>query len=144
MKKKLFAGCIVLLLLALFTLSHRTPAEEKNAWIRVNLLGYKPASIKVAVYGAKDNFSVETFRIVDALSGKIVHTATAGRSFGAYGPFTNTYRLDFSRFNTPGRYVLHAGAAISPEFTLQKMFTKALQIFACVTCGNNEPASIHF
>ena len=38
--------------------------------------------------------------------------------FGAYGPFAETYRLNFSSFNKPGRYYLQAGDTRSPEFEI--------------------------
>ncbi len=40
------------------------------------------------------------------------------KSFGAYGPFSQTYRIDFSRFSKPGRYFLRAGKATSPVFEI--------------------------
>ena len=38
--------------------------------------------------------------------------------FGIYGPFKQTYRLNFSSFTKPGRYYLQAGSAKSPEFII--------------------------
>src|SRR6478672_6205255 len=43
---------------------------------------------------------------------------SAGRAFGSYGPFKQTYRLNFSSFTKPGRYYLQAGGVKSPEFTI--------------------------
>ncbi|MGB5028854.1 MAG: glycoside hydrolase family 9 protein, partial [Chitinophagaceae bacterium] len=42
----------------------------------------------------------------------------AGKAFGAYGPFKQTYRLNFSHFKKPGRYYLLAGNVKSPEFEI--------------------------
>ena len=42
------------------------------------------------------------------------------KSFGAYGPFSQTYRIDFSKFNKPGRYFLRAGKATSPVFEISE------------------------
>lgn len=93
------------------------PADEQ-AWIRINLLGYKPANSKVAIWCSGGAGAIKTFQVVDAGSKKFAFTASAGKPFGAYGPFSQTYRLDFSKFNKPGRYYLQAGGAKSPEFEI--------------------------
>ena len=97
-----------------------TPKENPNQWIRINWLGYTPNGIKVAVWCAKDKSEISSFHLVDSASGKIVLTGKAGKSFGAYGPFNNTYRLNFSSFKKAGTYYLKAGNAISPSFKINK------------------------
>src|SRR6478609_1062275 len=89
-----------------------------SAWIRINLLGYKPSSDKVAVYGSKNHKSISSFQLVETSTGKVVFNAGAGNAFGAYGPFLQTYRLNFSTYAKPGKYKLRAGKAESPEFTI--------------------------
>ena len=93
-----------------------SPKENLSQWIRINQLGYTPGGIKVAVWCSKDESPINTFALIDSATGKIILTQNAGKSFGAYGPFTNTYRLDFSSFKTPGIYYLKAGDAVSPVF----------------------------
>ena len=93
-------------------------SQHDSAWIRINLLGYKPSSGKVAVYGSKRMSSVSSFQLVEASSGKVVFLGKTGQSYGAYGPFAQTYRLDFSAFTRPGKYHLKAGTATSPEFSI--------------------------
>ena len=95
-------------------------AQDSNAWIRLNQLGYVPKGVKVAVYGAKSQENVSNFELVDARSGKSVLNKSAGKNFGAYGPFTATYRLDFSEFRTKGTYYVKAGKARSGEFTISE------------------------
>ena len=92
--------------------------ENQNEWIRINQLGYTPLGIKVAVWCSKDVTNISAFDLIDSATGKIVFTNNAGKPFGAYGPFTNTYRLNFSSFSTPGIYYLKAGDAISPSFKI--------------------------
>lgn len=93
--------------------------EEPSEWIRINQLGYIPGGVKVAVWCIRDQKEVVTlFNLVDAGSGKIVFKGFAGKPFGAYGPFAQTYRLNFSSFKKPGRYYLQAGGAKSPEFEI--------------------------
>jgi peptidoglycan/xylan/chitin deacetylase (PgdA/CDA1 family) len=115
MKKYRFVFLIVLLLqITGFTVKAQTP----NSWVRINLLGYKPVSTKVAVWCSKEKESITNFSLIDVASGKSVFTGKAGKAYGAYGPFTETYRLNFTTFTKPGRYIIKAGQATSPEFTI--------------------------
>jgi len=92
--------------------------ETTAAWIRINQLGYIPNGIKVATWCSKDSVQIKTFQLVDASTKKFVFTGTAGKPFGAYGPFKQTYRLNFTTFKKPGRYYLQAGGIKSPEFEI--------------------------
>ncbi|HEX3166216.1 MAG TPA: glycoside hydrolase family 9 protein [Chitinophagaceae bacterium] len=92
--------------------------ENDAAWIRINLLGYQPSGVKVAVWCSKEQSAVNGWQLVDANSKNIVASGTAGKAFGSYGPFKQTYRLNFSSFKKPGRYFLQAGGARSPEFEI--------------------------
>lgn len=95
-----------------------TVNAQTNSWVRINLLGYKPNSSKVAVWCSKEPNTITEFSIIEAASGKAVYTAKAGKAFGKYGPFTQTARLNFSTFTKPGRYMIKAGATTSPAFTI--------------------------
>src|SRR5438105_14209672 len=92
--------------------------EEENAWIRINLLGYKPNSPKVAVWCSKEQQTITSFYIIDVASGKTMYVGKAGIAFGTYGPFVQTYRLIFSALKQPGRYIIKAGNTSSPEFAI--------------------------
>jgi peptidoglycan/xylan/chitin deacetylase (PgdA/CDA1 family) len=92
--------------------------QDETSWIRINLLGYKPASTKVAVWCSKENKAIKTFQVIDAATKKIAFNGSAGKAFGGYGPFTETYRLNFSSFKKPGSYYLQAGGAKSPVFQI--------------------------
>lgn len=89
-------------------------------WIRINQLGYSCNSIKVAVWASKDTSKAPpppfSFQLIDATTTKPVYKGTTGISYGAYGPFTGTLRLNFSGFTTPGKYYLICGHAASPVF----------------------------
>ncbi|MCF1713194.1 glycoside hydrolase family 9 protein [Flavihumibacter sp. RY-1] len=95
-----------------------TQQANPTSWIRINQLGYLPQGTKAAVWGSKENMSISTFQLVDVSTGKKVFTGKAGTAFGAYGPFQQSYRLNFSAFKKPGRYYLEAGQARSPEFVI--------------------------
>lgn len=94
--------------------------SDTNAWIRINQLGYLPQGIKVAVWCSKVEANLTSFSLIDSASGKTVFTDKAGKNFGVYGPFTNTYRLNFSSYKKPGVYYLRAGNAVSPVFKIDK------------------------
>jgi endoglucanase len=118
---------IIPCLLGLALLSFQT---APTAWIRINLAGYKPDGIKVAVWGSKVKTSIERFQVIDKQTGKVVYENHAGSAFGAYGPFQTTYRLDFTSFKKPGTYTLRAGNAVSPEFRIGQDVYKGSADFA--------------
>ena len=103
-------------LVPLFILAKKR--AEEQAWVRINLLGYKTGNSKVAVWCSKENKEIKTFQLIDAGTKQFAFTGSAGKAFGAYGPFIQTYRLDFSKFTRPGRYYIQAGGTKSPEFEI--------------------------
>ena len=104
--------------LLLFTFSTLHGQKQETTWIRINQLGYKPQGIKVAVWCSKTETGVSKWELVNATTGNIVFTGTQPSNFGAYGPYQHTARLNFSAFQTPGRYFLRAGGTRSPEFRI--------------------------
>lgn len=110
---------VLSLLAVVFIFSFRVK-EDPQAWIRINQLGYKPGGVKVAVWCSKQNKGITRFQVVDAVTGKAVYEANAGKPFGNYGPFTQTYRLNFTAFKGKGKYKLRAGGAVSPEFSINE------------------------
>ena len=89
-----------------------------QSWIRINQLGYYPNGKKTAVFCSKQYIKVRDFQLVDAIRGKVVLNKPAGKPFGMYGPFQQTYRLNFSSFTKPGKYFLRVGQTNSPEFKI--------------------------
>jgi endoglucanase len=92
--------------------------SDPQAWIRINLLGYRPEASKIAVWCAVKDQQITTFKLLDAKSRREVFTSDAGRGFGKYGPFAQTYRLDFSTFKKPGKFIVVAGDVESPAFNI--------------------------
>ena len=95
--------------------------RPQTAWIRINQLGYKPGGIKVAVWCSKEQSpasSLQGWQLVEVTSGKIVYSAKFEKPFGVYGPFVQTYRLNFSLYKKTGRYYLQAGEIRSPDFEI--------------------------
>ncbi len=94
--------------------------DSAHSWIRINELGYSPGSVKVAVLGSKEIFHETEFELVDSASKQIVFKKSLGKSFGSYGPFADTYRLDFSAFKKRGNYFLRIGKIVSPFFKIDE------------------------
>ncbi len=90
-----------LLIISLLLISSAALKSQPQSWARINLAGYKPDGIKVAVWGAKEKASLSTFQVIDKATGKAVFKGKAGKAYGEYGPFKVTYRLDFSAFRKP-------------------------------------------
>lgn len=113
MQRKFLLGVFILLMASSF-------AASDSSWIRINQLGYLPNSAKVAVWVSKQHQEITVFSLVDAASGKTVLTRPAGKPFGKYGPFLQSYRLNFSAYVKPGRYFLKAGNTVSPVFAINQ------------------------
>ncbi|MBD2756461.1 glycoside hydrolase family 9 protein [Spirosoma validum] len=112
----MFARLILFIALLVSSLALTLP-DEPSAVIRVNLLGYRPGSPKVAVWGSLAEQTIAQFQLVDEPTNQAVQQLSAGKEFGSYGPFQQTYRLDFSTFQKPGRYYLRTADGVrSPTF----------------------------
>ncbi|MDQ7949257.1 MAG: glycoside hydrolase family 9 protein [Pedobacter sp.] len=111
---KRFYFLIALSLIALLAFTHKTKIDPSNSWIRINLLGYQPKSVKVAIWASKTNTVPSSFELIDAQTQKVVFSSSKIQAFGAYGPFASTARLDFSSFTTAGKYLLRAEGIVSP------------------------------
>lgn len=105
-------GTLLLPLLSFYPKQHAS--EGQQSWIRINLLGYQPGSVKVAVWASKTPTQPTSFELVEEQSGKVVFSSGQITGFGAYGPFAATARLDFSNFKTSGRFKIKVGAVVSP------------------------------
>jgi peptidoglycan/xylan/chitin deacetylase (PgdA/CDA1 family) len=90
----------------------------QQTWIRINQLGYTTRGLKHAVWASKDIPKLQSFRLVDDVTGEVVFKGKVGKQFGAYGPFSYTYRLDFSSWQKGGAYHLEAGGIRSPAFRI--------------------------
>jgi endoglucanase len=115
MQRKLYFICFLIGAGSIFSFRY---SNEPTSWIRINQLGYTPEGIKVAVWCGKGNEEISAFDLVDDATGKTVFTHAPSKSFGKYGPFENTYRLNFSSHKIAGRYFLKAGKTTSPVFSI--------------------------
>ena len=104
---------LAVLLLAFFSIH-----AYAGSWIRINQLGYIPASTKVAVYISEDQDTVNSFELVDVFTGKTVFVSDKVRQTGSLGRMKTTCRLDFSGFKDKGAYYIKAGNAKSEVFPI--------------------------
>ena len=89
-----------------------------QSWIRINQLGYLPGSIKAAVLLSKEDLSIKTFQICDVLTDKIIYSSNKIKSYGSYGAFKSTYRLDFSDLTKEGAYYIKIDSISSKDFRI--------------------------
>lgn len=104
------------LLLLVFTVSLATAKEI--VWIRVNQLGYTPSQKKVAVLVAKHAIDMDAFVIRQKTDGKEVFRGELSKGYGEYGPFSHSFRLDFTDFTQPGEYYVETAGVQSPAFRI--------------------------
>lgn len=91
---------------------------QQNAWIRINQLGYTPTGKKVAVWGGKSIRQLRSFEVKDAKTGKTIYVRPVGKDYGAYGPFVQSFRFDFSALQDTGTYFIQVGEIKSPDFRI--------------------------
>ncbi|WP_277480064.1 glycoside hydrolase family 9 protein [Catalinimonas alkaloidigena] len=89
-----------------------------QSWIRINQLGYLPASQKVAVLVSKEDIQINAFALHNATTHEVVWQGEDVQSFGAYAAFQTGHRLNFSNFKRPGSYYLQANQTKSPVFSI--------------------------
>ena len=99
-------------------LSITFPLFSQTSWIRINQLGYLEQSIKVAVLISKDDLDIKYFEIYNSETGKSVYKSSNVKSFGKYGNFETSYRLNFSDFEKIGTFYIKAGEFKSPDFRI--------------------------
>jgi endoglucanase len=109
---------LVIIFVSLSSFISEVNTDASNSWVRINLLGYQPASSKVAIWASKLNTIPQKFELISKETGKVVFTSTAIQSFGTYGPFKATARLNFSSFKNPGKYVMRVNNIFSPDIII--------------------------
>jgi endoglucanase len=108
----------VILLIIIVLINSASCSNERNAWIRINQLGYRPDDIKVAVFLSKKALNLKSFKLIDAGSGRVEMTFTNVESTQSLEPFVSCYRLPFSDLNKSGTYRIAAGNTFSSDFRI--------------------------
>ena len=68
-------------------------SAHADEWIRINLLGYLPQSIKVAVFMSEEGTDIQSFQIFNAQTDKLERTIPAVRQTGEWGNMKSLYCL---------------------------------------------------
>ena len=89
-----------------------------DSWIRINQLGYLPASVKVAVWISQEPGAPKNFTVFDALTDKPVFRGEALLYDGAVWGMAASARLDFSGLTAPGGYYIIYGTTRSETFRI--------------------------
>jgi len=118
----------IFIILSAFVFFNTKAADD--SWIRINQLGYTPEGIKVAVWVSKSAGNIRDFELINANTEKVVYRGKAGRAYGAYGPFKESYRLNFSEFKSAGKFYIRAGTTKSPVFGIDAGVYKGTADFA--------------
>lgn len=109
---------LLILLITCFGNTDEIGAEngKNKIYLRVNQVGYLPEDKKVAI--AFSNSPLEgTFRVLSSKTEEVIFEGEirSAESPG-WGTFSHFYYLDFSKVNTPGRYLLTFSNSKSAEF----------------------------
>jgi endoglucanase len=91
------------------------PAQE--IYIRANQVGYRLHEPKIALGFSKSSLP-ERFTLLDLQSGRVVFEGKPAVLAQSWGQFSNHVALDFSSFQTPGRFQLQLAAARSVPFCI--------------------------
>ena len=92
--------------------------RSHEGWVRINQLGYRPGDLKVAVYMGNGTNDLRSFRVVDAITGKVILEKKDISKTDPIEPFTSCYRLNFTEVNSEGVYRIEAGKIVSPDFRI--------------------------
>ena len=112
--------CAVVLALGLMPGAHAAPT--KNAYVRINQLGYPATLPKQAFVMASVDEAGTPFSVVDVATKTAVFNGTVPASAGSWSSaFGFVHPIDFSALQTPGRYTVVVGGtagATSPRFRI--------------------------
>lgn len=111
--RAIFAACTALLAIACAQVRPDVGLDPARHVIRVNQVGYLPASPKVAVLCSLDTVEVRDFRVETNAGERVVGPLPAMKA-PSFGPCVSTHRLDFSQVRADGRYRLVTGGVRSP------------------------------
>ena len=115
MKRNLLFLSIVMLIVSC---QHRVMDRRNDAWVRVNLVGYLPQDVKVAVFIADRLSNGKTFQVKDALTNRVILRGKGVPANAERWGMKQALRLDFSALKTGGKYYIECNNAQSPVFEI--------------------------
>ncbi len=136
-----------LLCTLIFILSLIQPLTASGAvYIRINQIGYKPASEKVAILFSEEDLSGREVLVkTKKLIGGTVHKSVLSDNAGEFGRYPYHYRVDFSSVQNPGEYWLELRGSdvkshtfvIKPDGLYDEAREKMLGYIRQQRCGYN-------
>jgi peptidoglycan/xylan/chitin deacetylase (PgdA/CDA1 family) len=117
------------------------PLRADHTWIRVNLTGYLPEDVKVAVL-ISEVPTTGVFEVRDALSDAVVLQGQGRAADASKWALRSGWRLDFSALQQPGSYYVVCDGATSPVFRIGSDVYDGLADFLLTymrqqRCGDN-------
>ena len=110
---------LILALAACAATPPATPLDPARHVIRINQIGYLPASPKLAVLCSLDSARVSSFS-VETEDGRRVLGPVSPAAAPGFGPCVTTHRLDFSTLREEGRYHIVAAGVRSPVVRISR------------------------
>ena len=116
---------------------------DSSVVIRINQVGYLPDAPKVAVVctNVSTGANLQSFIVRDEAGRVVLGPRNAGRS-GAFGPCTETWRLDFSTVRKSGRYTIEVGAARSPVVRIGRDYRYTEADFEAIVAAHRRDAKV--
>ena len=115
--------------------------QAETIFIRANQLGYRSSDGKIAIAFSSGPLP-DSFSLVDSRTGQIVFEDATSRITGRWGKFEQHADLDFSKFHSPGTYVVQMGNSKSLPFSvsdkvLAEIPDQLLEFMRQQRCGYN-------
>jgi hypothetical protein len=141
-KKQMFS--VALLLMLIYTNCQTSVIAEPEIFIRFNQLGFLPADIKSAVVLSNSKLEGKQFSIKNTRGSDGIYTNSFGINLGAYGSFSYSYKIDFSKIRTSGEYYFQFGQQKSNTFKISDnvysgIADSLLEFFKVQRCGYTNP-----
>ena len=105
----------LLLIIILFTAA---TYGQSGAWVRINLAGYLPQDVKVAVFISEKSNQNKAFRVKDAETGSIVFKGEGIAAHAGRWGMKEALRLNFTGLKTKGKYYIECNGTKSPVFDI--------------------------
>lgn len=121
-----------------------TPAiaeTDRQLFVRINQLGYRPQDTKTAVAFARESVP-QKFNLIEVTTRQVVFAGTPRPLKGRWGQFDYHAELDFTPWRKSGKYFVQIGNAQSPPFEIRpsaysELPDELLEFMRQQRCGYN-------
>ncbi|MEX0611368.1 MAG: glycoside hydrolase family 9 protein [Pirellulales bacterium] len=114
---------------------------QDELFVRVNLFGYRPGDVKVAIALGRGALP-QRFEVIDAATQRTAFKGDAQPIAESWGDFAHHAELDFSALDRDGEYIIRIGDAESPRFSIRgsvyaELPDQLLEFMRQQRCGYN-------